>query len=200
MKFEELKQGQAVWVKGFVDRSVFGGCGGFINFYNQDGNHCGHISRNNVREMKEEDVQIDQPKPVVPQFAIDWVNDSRERCYDFDEWFYYSNQPLEVYKWLNKKNKRQKELNALALVTLIVNGPDAVTVEKEKLYTVEIPNPSRASNKAVKKLMLFKTSADSPIIEIGFMGNPDSPLCKLTEQEIRKDFDWAFRWAKEVTE
>ncbi|MCK1203009.1 DUF1642 domain-containing protein [Streptococcus uberis] len=91
-------------------------------------------------------------------------------------------------------------MNALALVTLIVNGPDAVTVEKEKLYTVEIPNPNRASNKAVKKLMLFKTSADSPIIEIGFMGNPDSPLCKLTEAEIRKDFEWAWQWKKEVTE
>lgn len=202
MKIEELKQGQAVWVKGFVDRSVFGGCGGFINFYNKDGNNLGHISKNNVREMKEEDVQIDQPKPVVPQFMLDWVNDSREYDYEFDEWFYYSNQPLEVYKWLNKKNKRQKELNALALVTLIVNGPDAVTVEKEKLYTVEIPNPNRASNKAVKKLMLFKTSADSPIIEIVFMGNPDSPLCKLTEAEIRKDFDWAWQqgFAKEVTE
>ncbi|KKF55659.1 hypothetical protein Javan623_0024 [Streptococcus phage Javan623] len=143
---------------------------------------------------------IDQPKPLVPQFILDWVDDSREHSYEFDEWFYYSNQPLEVYKWLNTKNKRQKELNALALVTLIVNGPDAVTVEKEKLYTVEIPNPNRASNKAVKKLMLFKTSADSPIIEIGFMGNPDSPLCKLTEAEIRKDFDWAWQWKKEVTE
>lgn len=136
MKIEELKQGQAVWVKGFVDRSVFGDCGGFINFYNQDGNHCGHISRNNVREMKEEDVQIDQPKLKIPQFMLDWVDDSREHSYEFDEWFYYSNQPLEVYKWLNTKNKRQKELNALALVTLIVNGPDAVIVEKEKLYQI----------------------------------------------------------------
>ncbi|GAB6719070.1 DUF1642 domain-containing protein [Streptococcus uberis] len=80
--------------------------------------------------------QLYQPKPGVPQFVIDWVDDSRERYYEFDEWFYYSNQPLEVYKWLNKKNKRQKELNALALVTLIVNGPDAVTVEKEKLYQI----------------------------------------------------------------
>lgn len=136
MKIEELKQGQAVWVKGYVDRSVFGGCGGFINFYNQDGNHCGHISRNNVREMKEEDIQLAQPKLKIPQFMLDWVDDSRERDYEFDEWFDPDNQPLEVYKWLNPKNKRQAELNALALVTLIVNSPDAVTVEKEKLYQI----------------------------------------------------------------
>lgn len=80
--------------------------------------------------------QLDQPKPVVPQCVIDWVDDSRERYYEFDEWFYCDNQPKEVYKWLNPKNKRQAELNALALVTLIVNGPDAVTVEKEKLYQI----------------------------------------------------------------
>lgn len=196
MKIEELKQGQAVWVKGYVDRSVFGGCGGFINFYNQDGNHCGHISRNNVREMKEEDVQIDQPKLKIPQFILDWVDDSRERDYEFDEWFYYSNQPLEVYKWLNTKNKRQKELNALALVTLIVNGPDAVIVEKEKLYTVEIPNPN-----SDLKLILVKVNEKLKLIEVYEDQLEEyKNIRSLTEQEIRKDFDWAWQWKKEVTE
>ncbi|GAB6710578.1 DUF1642 domain-containing protein [Streptococcus uberis] len=191
MKIEELKIGQTVYVKGIItdieEDEILD-----LEIHTSENNFCV-----NSRDVY---VSIDQPKPKMPQFMLDWVDDSREHSYEFDEWFYYSNQPLEVYKWLNKKNKRQKELNALALVTLIVNGPDAVTVEKEKLYTVEIPNPNRASNKAVKKLMLFKTSADSPIIEIGFMGNPDSPLCKLTEAEIRKDFEWAWQWKKEVTE
>lgn len=191
MKIEELKIGQTVYVKGIItdieEDEILD-----LEIHTSENNFC--VNSSDVY------VSIDQPKPVVPQCVIDWVNNSREHGYEFDEWFYYSNQPLDVYKWLNTKNKRQKELNALALVTLIVNGPDAVTVEKEKLYTVEIPNPNRASNKAVKKLMLFKTSADSPIIEIGFMGNPDSPLCKLTEAEIRKDFDWAWQWKKEVTE
>lgn len=81
-------------------------------------------------------LDIDQPKLEVPQFMVDWVNNSRERHYDFDEWFDCDNQPMEVYKWLNCKNKRQADLNALALVTLIVNGPDAVTIEKEKLYQI----------------------------------------------------------------
>ncbi|MGH2329566.1 DUF1642 domain-containing protein [Streptococcus uberis] len=198
MKIEGLKQGQAVWVKGFVDRSVFGERYGFIDFYNQDGNHCGHISRNNVREMKEEDIQLDQPKPIVPQFMLDWVNDSREYDYEFDEWFYYSNQPLEVYKWLNKKNKRQKELNALALVTLIVNGPDAVTVEKEKLYTVEIPNPNK---EGFEKLVLGKRYNNKIAICLTPNENWEKlGAYKLTEQEIKKDFDWAWQWKKEVTE
>lgn len=196
MKIEDYKLGQKVSLYGIIEEI------NIEDIYDKENTTTLSIKTVTGKihvNPKWEEVKLDQPKLKIPQFILDWVDDSREHGYEFDEWFYYSNQPLEVYKWLNKNNKRQKELNALALVTLIVNGPDAVTVEKEKLYTVEIPNPNRASNKAVKKLMLFKTSADSPIIEIGFMGNPDSPLCKLTEAEIRKDFDWAFRWAEEVT-
>lgn len=197
MKIEDYKLGQKVSLYGIIEEI------NIEDIYDKENTTTLSIKTVTGKihvNPKWEEVKLNQPKLKIPQFILDWVDDSREHDYEFDEWFYYSNQPLEVYKWLNKKNKRQKELNALALVTLIVNGPDAVTVEKEKLYTVEIPNPNRASNKAVKKLMLFKTSADSPIIEIGFMGNPDSPLCKLTEAEIRKDFDWAWQWKKEVTE
>lgn len=199
MKIEDYKLGQKVSLYGIIEEI------NIEDIYDKENTTTLSIKTVTGKihvNPKWEEVKLDQPKLKIPQFMLDWVDDSREHGYEFDEWFYYSNQPLEVYKWLNTKNKRQKELNALALVTLIVNGPDAVTVEKEKLYTVEIPNPNRASNKAMKKLMLFKISADSPIIEIGFMGNPDSPLCKLTEQEIRKDFDWAWQqgFAKEVTE
>lgn len=142
-------------------------------------------------------IETDQPKPVVPQCAIDWVDDSRERDYEFDEWFDPDNQPLEVYKWLNCKNKRQADINALALVTLIVNGPSAVTVEKEKLYTVEIPNPNSAGGKTV----LFKQKSTNSLIMAMLDENINKPeRLWLTEQEIRKDFDWAFRWAKDVTE
>lgn len=141
---------------------------------------------------------IDQPKLKIPQFMLDWVDDSREHGYEFDEWFYYSNQPLEVYKWLNTKNKRQKELNALALVTLIVNGPDAVTVEKEKLYTVVIPNPHE---KQLSFVLMRKPGGN---ISINVVHSSNIDLLKtdndlqLTEQEIRKDFDWAWQWKKEV--
>ena len=79
--------------------------------------------------------QIDEPqKPVVPNFVAEWVDNSREYSFDFDEWFDYENQPPKVYYWLNPENKRQAELNTLALVTLIVNGANAVEVEQENLY------------------------------------------------------------------
>lgn len=136
--------------------------------------------------------QLDQPKLVVPKFVIDWVNNSREADYEFEEWFYYSNQPSVVYEWVNSENKRQSELNALALMTLIVNGPDAVTVEKEKLYTVKIPDP----NSKDTVYCLFKDEDGQ--VKIGsvlFLETEldeswrDDPDMQLTEQEIRKDFD-----------
>lgn len=87
--------------------------------------------------------EIDESqKLVVPQFVDDWVDNSRECDYEFCDFFDCNNQSEEVYRWLNCENRRQSELNALALSTLIVHGRDAVIVEKEKLYTVEIPNPN----------------------------------------------------------
>lgn len=210
MKIEELKQGQAVWVKGFVDLSVFGGCGGFINFYNQDGNHCGHISRNNVREMKEEDVQIDQleqQKPVVAQVAIDYYNEYKNVLSSFDEWFcgFYDDKFDEEFEkaeelriWLYDNDNKINLQHELALATLIVNGPDAVTVEKEKLYTVEIPNPNA---KGHNKIYLCKADNTGKVYLCKGNFNPrKNKNLWLTEQEIRKDFDWAWQWKKEVTE
>lgn len=78
------------------------------------------------------------PKPVVPQYVVDWVDESREYDYDFDEWFDCLNQSHDVYEWLNCENKRQAELNALAFATLIVHGSDAVIVDKEPRYTVRV--------------------------------------------------------------
>lgn len=137
--------------------------------------------------------QINQPKPVVPQFMVDWVNNSRERHYDFDEWFYCDNQPMEVYKWLNCKNKRQADLNALALVTLIVNGPDAVIVEKEKLYTVEILDKTLV--KVIKEdgSYFYKMSSY-------FLDSKMQTLRNLTESEIKEADERLWQWKKEVTE
>ncbi|BAH82132.1 DUF1642 domain-containing protein [Streptococcus dysgalactiae] len=142
--------------------------------------------------------QIKQPKPVVKQCVIDWVDYSRERHYDFDEWFDFDNQPMEVYKWLNPKNRKCADKNALALVTLIVNGPDAVTIEKEKLYTVEIPNPNTPA------ITILARSIVGDVVIYNEFDNcwEKNSRYQLTEQEIRKDFDWAWRegFAKEVTD
>ena len=138
---------------------------------------------------------IDEPqKPVIPKFVAEWVDDSMEYRYGFDEWFDCNNQPEKVYDWLNPENKRQAELNALALVTLIVNGADAVEIEKEKLYTVEIPNPHSYIDNHSRLARNYKGKV---VLEVQDWLNTFESY-KLTEAEIKQDFEWAWQFAKEV--
>lgn len=100
------------------------------------------IIRNKVLDIIS---QINEPeKPIVPQFVAEWVDNSRECDYEFCDFFDCNNQSEEVYRWLNCENRRQSELNALALSTLIVHGHDAVIVEEEKKYRVILKGNSES--------------------------------------------------------
>lgn len=147
--------------------------------------------------------QLDEPqKPVVPKFVADLVDNSREYSFDFDEWFDYENQLSKVYYWLNPENKRQAELNALALITLIVNGANAVEVEQEKLYTVEIPNPNcpDIATFLYKENGKIFIGTDIFLDEVPNYKWKNEPENQLTEAEIKKDFEWAWQFAEEVEE
>lgn len=206
MKIEELKQGQAVWVKGFVDRSVFGERYGFINFYKKDGNNLGHISKNNVREMKEEDVQIDQSKPVVQKFLADWYEEHKDNFYlnlHRLAWELIENLDEDDFvpkKALDSDFKRWYHKTETAIQTLINMHQFGYTVEKEKLYTVVIPNPHE---KQLSFVLMRKPGGN---ISINVVHSSNLDLLKtdndlqLTEKEIKKDFDWAWPWKKDVTE
>ena len=141
--------------------------------------------------------ELEEPeKPVVPQFVADWVDNSREYSFDFGGWFYYENQPSKVYDWLNSENKRQAELNTLALVTLIVNGPNAVEIKQEKLYTVKVLDST-----------LFKMTSDNRV-SYKLIGENATPLeskignytfeVNLTEKEIKEADERFWQFAKEV--
>ena len=151
-----------------------------------------YLSRKRTIELAS---QIDEPqKPVVPKFVAEWVDNSRERSFDFDEWLDYENQPLKVYNWLNPENKRQAELNVLALITLIVNGANAVEIEQEKLYTVEI--------EGVGSSRLFKnTRTNEYLFSSGFHRGKKLVFWytdRLTEQEIKKADERLWEFAKSV--
>lgn len=150
-----------------------------------------------AEQLNEQQAQINKPeKPVVPQFVADWVANSREYDYEFCDFFDCNYQPEEVYRWLKCENRRQSELNSLALSMFVVHGRDAVIVEKEKLYTVEIPNPNAGGH-----VVLCKTS--DGIVSITFVSMARWQGCKnfqLTEAEIKKDFYWAWKFRKEVEE
>ena len=123
-----------------------------------------------------------QALPVVSEGVVDWVDNSREYYYEFEEWFDSNNQSDVIYQWLNCENKRHAELNALALATLIVNGRDAVAVEKPQLFYLKHIDMSKLDE-----------THDWFILHHGSLGH--SPFCKgelpyycnnakFTQQEI----------------
>ncbi len=135
---------------------------------------------------------LDQPKPKVPQFVADWYEkhkDSLEYCI----WEYiteWDNQEKDdFFDFMNYSTFKP-------IQTLVNMHQFGYTIEKEKLYTVEIPNPNSDLKiilvKVNKKLKLIEAYEDQ-LEEYKNIRN-------VTESEIRKDFDWAWQFREEVAE
>lgn len=123
-----------------------------------------------------------QPKREVPQTIFDVIESFDDDVDYLHE--HMSRQSEGVREWLTH-NERDFYEAWLAYPN--------ITAEKEKLYTVEIPNPNGCN------LYLIKLDKEV-VITSDLIADVFPDNLKLTEQEIRKDYDWAFRWAKEVTE
>lgn len=135
---------------------------------------------------------LDEPeKPTVPQFVADWL----EVCKDNLALSIASsinpivlrtnNQHEETIHWF--KSAKNQETFAKAWLY-------GYEVEKEKLYTVEIPNPYGR-----ERPILFKNRDGK--VSVVFASNPcwrTVKDAKLTEQEIKEYFGWAWPFAKEV--
>lgn len=139
--------------------------------------------------------QLDEPeKPVVPQFVADWYEDNKDdfeyNVYDLCVKFHEYELNREIKNWFDSADNKPIE-------TLVMMHKFGYEVEKEKLYTVEIPNPNRADVSLMLglyndgKVAIFAAFTDSWKYEKQY---------KLTEAEIKQDFEWAWRFAKEVEE
>lgn len=100
-----------------------------------------------LNQILEDLKQLDEPqKPIVPQVVMDYYEFYRGKLKAFEEWFakfeveYDGDfqQMDEVGKWLYDVDFETQTQRELALAMLIVNGSDAVEVEKEKRYLVKI--------------------------------------------------------------
>ncbi|MHA2655213.1 DUF1642 domain-containing protein [Streptococcus agalactiae] len=140
--------------------------------------------------------QLDQPQPEVPQFVADWYEkhkDSLEYCI----WEYiteWDNQEKDdFFDFMNYSTFKP-------IQTLVNMHQFGYTVEKEKLYTVEIPNP----NERQLSFVLMRQLSGNVSIKVMHRDNLDllniDNNLQLTEQEIRKDFDWAWQFREEVAE
>lgn len=145
-------------------------------------------------KAKSKEELLDQPKPAVPQFVADWYEENRNNLEEeiwYMCWLIRESGPETDFEyWISETDN--------SIQTLINMHQFGYKVEKEKLYTVEIPNPN---GNLFHRFVLCK-DVDN-IVFINCISNPSwnkQPEFQLTEQQIRKDFDWAWRWKKDVTE
>lgn len=149
--------------------------------------------------------QIDGPeKTVVPQYVADFYesikDDFEDGVYELCAEFYEEESELstELYWWFKLDVNNPIE----TLVKMKLYGYE---VEKEQLYTVEIPNPisdgytkvylGRNEDNKVGLCILGYYSATE------FADNwKQLDSAKLTESEIKQDFCWAWKFAEEVEE
>ena len=141
-------------------------------------------------------------KPVVPQFVADWYEEYKSYfeynlyslCVDFHE----RKLQRDLHEWFNNLSNKPIE-------TLVMMHKFGYEVQKEKLYTVEIPNPNGSGYSKIYlaknkdgKVELFTWSGYT---SIEFADNwEQEENAQLTESEIKKDFGWAWQFAKEVKE
>ena len=137
--------------------------------------------------------KIDEPeRPVVPQFVADWYEEHKDN-------FEYSVQCLcvqgckpvrQIDIWFDNDDNKP-------IVTLVKMNLFGYEVKKEKLYTVEIPNPNIAGGKIV---LLRQDTTGKLILNMLHNSINMTTYLYLTEQEIKQDFEWAWHFAKEVEE
>ena len=135
--------------------------------------------------------QIHEPKKVViPKFVAEWIESKKEYFSDSSAIYMYDNLTLDnnggyyhdVWLWAIAHHH-----------DFIKAWHDGYEVEKEPLYTVAIPNPNGDSN----RYGLCKE--DGKIIIGSFVFGLNKAInTKLTESEIRKDFEWAWQFAVPV--
>ena len=96
-----------------------------------------------------------------------------------------------MHEWLKYDDNKPIE----TLVKMKLYGYE---VEKEKLYTVEIPSPNCSTD---DHYILSRLKNGKIIVNRYCIAQwKKFGDCQLTESEIKQDFDWAWQFAKEVEE
>ena len=137
--------------------------------------------------------QLDeQGKVLVPKYVVDWI-----------EWCKKNNITLLGAHTAICDNKNIRSLDASGWATknqetFAKAWFYGYEVDKEKLYTVEIPI---CNSPLGYHYVLHKTTPGEIIIDSFFTNNwVNYDYCQLTEEEIKKDYDWAWKYAEEVKE
>lgn len=144
-----------------------------------------------LKYLREETVvdiikQLDEPeKPVVPQCVADMIVKRKKQGDSLVATLVNLGAFGDAQRWIRKGDNGDTFAKAWLF---------GYEVEKEKLYTVEIPNPNGGTYLALCK------DVDGKLFFDVFFSEEWKTFgkCKLTESEIKKDFEWAWQFAKEV--
>ena len=124
----------------------------------------------------------EQQKVVVPAFIDSFIG-------------YAKAEGMSLFIAMDNAQNKESEWIITHEETFARAWLDGYEIEQEKLYTVEIPNPNSAGG----KLVLFKQQSSGQLILDILNPNINKPkYLHITEAEIKKDFEWAWQWAKEV--
>ncbi|HEM6438293.1 DUF1642 domain-containing protein [Streptococcus suis] len=127
--------------------------------------------------------QIPEPQNVVvPKVVAEWIEKTKSMGWSLraalinskdkvDEWLsVFGNQDTFARAWL-----------------------DGYEVEKERLYTVEIPNPHSGNY-----TYLHRSGSVIKLVTTQFENWKARDYNHFTEAEIKQDFEWAWQWAEAV--
>ncbi|WP_449454427.1 DUF1642 domain-containing protein [Streptococcus suis] len=131
--------------------------------------------------------QIHEPKKVVvPKFVAEWLNGCKRSGWYLRKVIFGLNADEKVGDWAYDENDYliPEKVDVIARAWL-----DGYEIEREKLYTVEIPNPN---NTSANVFCLRKDGGKIHISKQNYKTYKQSRYCQLTESEIKQDFEWAW--------
>lgn len=140
--------------------------------------------------------QIGDPqKVVVPKFVAEWIEGCKRSGWHLQKVLSRLDDDEKVGDWAYDRNDDliPEKVDMIARAWL-----DGYGVEKEKLYTVEIPNPVLTDNSDSVSVLMKIDSGVVLTDVVNYIGRKQEPVYQLTESEIKKDFEWAWQFAKEV--
>lgn len=131
---------------------------------------------------------------VIPKYVAEWIKECKSKYYSLRHAMEYANLPDRVNTWLLRTFPNGYPFrNQDTFASAWLNGYE---VEQEKLYTVELHDPNR---KGTNRIYLCKADNTGKVYICNGNFNPHkNKNLWLTEEEIKKDFDWAWQFRKEV--